>query len=109
MSTPPPIDSIAMDIDCPISPTASDSSTLSTVSYTDSYASLLSNGPTNHAHIIDLGYYSDLAKNDGMLNCKLQDAAVTTLYNISPETLKTFLIPTINTFKAVFGKRTSSL
>lgn len=107
MSTPPPIESIATDIGCLISPTVSDTSTSSTISYTDSYASLPSNGPANHAHIIDLGNYVELAKDnlDGMLDCKLQDAAVTTLYNISPETLETFLSPTINTFKAVFGKK----
>ena len=56
-----------------------------------------------HVWFIDLGYFAEIAKEDGMI--KLQDAIVTTLFRVSPETLASFLSPTVNTFKAVFGKK----
>lgn len=90
-----------MDIDSDHS--ASDHSDTSQVSYTDAYESLPSSGPATHAHIVDLGEYIDHRKENGTL--KLQDAVVTTLYSISPDTLKSFLSPTVSTFKAVFGKK----
>ena len=40
---------------------------------------------------------------------KLQDAIVTTLFCVSPDTLKFFLSPTVNTFKAIFGKKDMQL
>lgn len=82
---------------------ASIQSDSSQVSFVDEYESLPSNSPTRHAHVIDLGGYADLVKDNGML--QLQDAVATTLYNVSPETLKSFLSPTVNTIKAVFGKK----
>jgi hypothetical protein len=94
-------ETMAMDIDSDNS--ASVRSDSSQMSYTDDYESLPSNGPGSHAHIVDLCEYADLAKEFGMV--KLQDAVVTTLYNISPKTLKSFLSPTVNTFKAVLGKK----
>ncbi|KAF1921127.1 hypothetical protein BDU57DRAFT_488548 [Ampelomyces quisqualis] len=100
MSTP--MASVAMDTACPISPSTSATSTSSTISYTDSYARLPSRGPSTHAHIIDVGDYNANGVT-GLL--RLQDAAVTTLHNMSAEILETFLSPTINTFKAVFGKK----
>jgi hypothetical protein len=96
----------AMDIDLPTSPTKSDfsaSSDSSQVSYTDDFETMPSNGPASHAHIIDLGEYATVVKEEGAL--KLQDAVVTTLFNVSPATLKSFVRPTVNTFKAVFGKK----
>jgi len=78
-------------------------STSSQISYTDDYKTLPSSGADSHAHIIDLGYFAELSKEDGMI--KLQDAVVTALFKASPETLASFLSPTVNTFKAVFGKK----
>ncbi|KAF1831370.1 hypothetical protein BDW02DRAFT_557089 [Decorospora gaudefroyi] len=86
---------------CPASPTKSDiSSNTSQLSYTDDFETLPARGPTSHAHIIDVGAY---AKEDGAI--KLQDAIVTTLFNVSPHTLKSFVNPTVHTFKAIFGKK----
>lgn len=90
-----------MDIDSDHS--ASDHSNSSHVSYTNDYETLPSSGPATHAHIVDLGDYIGRCKENGMI--KLQDAIVTTLYNISADTLKSFLSPTVHTFKAVFGKK----
>jgi hypothetical protein len=73
------------------------------MSFVDDFESLPSSGPVTHAHIIDVSEYANPAKEDGKLN--LQDAIVTALYNVSPDTLKSFLSPTVNTIKAVFGKR----
>ena len=89
----------------PDSPGKSDSgkSDSSTSSYTDDFETLPSSGPASHAHILDLGDYAASIKEDGAL--KLQDAVVTALFNISPATLKSFVSPTVNTFKAVFGKK----
>ncbi|KAI4626391.1 uncharacterized protein J4E87_004893 [Alternaria ethzedia] len=89
----------------PRSPGKSDSgkSDDSTSSYTDDFETLPSSGPASHAHILDLGEYAASMKEDGAL--KLQDAVVTALYNVSPATLKSFVSPTVNTFKAVFGKK----
>jgi hypothetical protein len=94
-------ESIAMDVDSDHS--TSGKSDTSQVSFTNDYDSLPSSGPTSHAHILDLGEYADNAKEDGMIN--LQDAIVTTLFCNSPDTLKPFLSPTTNTFKAIFGKK----
>ncbi|KAI4619664.1 hypothetical protein J4E83_005519 [Alternaria metachromatica] len=93
-----------MDI-CANSPGKSDSgkSDSSTLSYTDDFETLPSSGPTSHAHILDLDEYAAFMKEDGAL--KLQDAVVTALFNISAETLKAFVSPTVNTFKVVFGKK----
>ncbi|KAI4693354.1 uncharacterized protein J4E88_001725 [Alternaria novae-zelandiae] len=89
----------------PNSPGKSDSgrSDSSNLSYTDDFETLPSSGPTSHAHILDLGEYAASMKEEGAL--KLQDAVVTALYSISPATLKLFVSPTVNTFKAVFGKK----
>jgi len=89
----------------PESPGKSDSgkSDSSTSSYTDDFETLPSSGPASHAHILDLSDYAASIKEDGAL--KLQDAVVTALFNISPATLKSFVSPTVNTFKAVFGKK----
>jgi hypothetical protein len=95
------VDTSAMDVD---SDTAvSIHSDSSQVSFVDEYENLPSNGPRNHAHVIDLGEYAEATKDDGML--QLQDAVATTLYKASLETLKSFLSPTVNTIKAVFGKK----
>ena len=90
---------------CPESPGKSDSgkSDSSTVSYTDDFETLPSSGPTSHAHIIDLVEYAASMKEEEPL--KLQDAIVTTLFNASAATLDSFVSPTINTFKAVFGTK----
>ncbi|KAH7400759.1 hypothetical protein DE146DRAFT_717593 [Phaeosphaeria sp. MPI-PUGE-AT-0046c] len=92
---------VAMDIDSDYS--ASDQSDSSQISYIDDYENLPSTGRAMHAHVVDLGEYKEHGKEKAML--KLQDAIVTTLYNISPDVLKSFLSPTVNTFKAVFGKK----
>jgi hypothetical protein len=91
------------------SPTKSDSgkSDSSSLSYTDEFETLPSSGPTSHAHILDLGEYAATMKEEGAL--KLQDAVVTTLFNISPNTLKTFVNPTVHTFKAIFGSKNVQL
>jgi hypothetical protein len=98
MSIPEPI---AMSIDGEHS--VSDHSDSSQISYTDDYETLPSSAPATHAHIVDLGEYVSHYKENGMV--KLQDAVVTTLYSISPDTLRSFLSPTVNTFKAIFGKK----
>jgi hypothetical protein len=94
-----------MDVDCPKSPTKSDSagSEGSHVSYTDDFETLPSSGPVSHAHIIDVGEYATCTKEDGAF--KLQDAIVTALFSLSPDTLRLFVSPTVNSFKAVFGKK----
>jgi hypothetical protein len=91
------------------SPTKSDSgkSDSSSLSYTDEFETLPSSGPTSHAHILDLDEYAATMKEEGAL--KLQDAVVTTLFNISPNTLKTFVNPTVHTFKAIFGSKNVQL
>jgi hypothetical protein len=99
------IKSNAMDIDSDHSDSVESNSRQ--VSYVNDYENLPSNGPTNHAHIVDLSDFVDFVKEDGMV--KLQDAVVTTLYNTSPDTLKLFLSPTVNTIKAMFGKKDSQL
>jgi len=93
----------------PESPGKSDSgkSDSSTSSYMDDFETLPSSGPASHAHILDLGEYAASMKEGGAL--KLQDAVVTALYNVSPATLKSFVSPTVNTFKAVFGKKNVQL
>ncbi|KAH4939142.1 hypothetical protein HBI79_047080 [Parastagonospora nodorum] len=105
MSTP--LETSAMDVDGSSNRGRSSPSSIrsdsSQISYTDDYKTLPSSGPDSHAHIIDLSYYAELAKENGMI--KLQDAIVTTLFSASPETLASFLSPTVNTFKAVFGKK----
>jgi hypothetical protein len=95
------MDTGAMNVDSDTA--ASTQSDSSQVSFINEYESLPSNGPRNHAHVIDLGEYADLVKDDGML--RLQDAVATTLYNVSPETLKSFLSPIVNTTKVIFGKK----
>jgi hypothetical protein len=92
---------IVVDVDSDSAPSVG--STSSQVSYANDYKPLPATGPDSHAHIIDLSEYEDLVKEDGMV--KLQDAIVTTLYSVSPETLGSFLSPTVNTFKAIFGKK----
>ena len=89
----------------PDSPGKSDSgnSDSSTLSYTDDFETLPSSGPTSHAHILDLGEYASFMRDEGAL--QLQDAVVTALFNISPATLKSFVSPTVDTFKAVLGKK----
>lgn len=94
-------DSIPMDIDSDHS--ASVKSNSSQVSYIDDYESLPASGPTSHAHIIDLREHVSLVKEVGTV--KLQDAIVTTLFNAAPDTLESFLRPTVSTFKAIFGKK----
>jgi hypothetical protein len=94
-------DTGAMDVDSDTA--ASIQSDSSQVSFVDEYETLPSNGPRNHAHVIDLGEYTEAIKDYGML--QLQDAVATTLYKISPETLRSFLSPTVNTIKLVFGKK----
>jgi hypothetical protein len=95
------IDPIAVDVGSDNSESVkSDSSQLS---YIDDYENLPSNGPRSHAHIVDLGEYADVVKDKDMV--KLQDAIVTTLYNVSVDMLESFLSPTVNTFKATFGKK----
>jgi hypothetical protein len=101
MATEVDTNAIAMDFDSDSAPSVGSIS--SQVSYTNDYETLPANGPDSHAHIIDLSEYEDLVKEDGMF--KLQDAIVTTLYGVSPETLVSFLSPTVNTFKAIFGKK----
>ncbi|KAF1947678.1 hypothetical protein EJ02DRAFT_439891 [Clathrospora elynae] len=96
-------------MDRDVSPVKSESakSNISQISYTDDFESLPSSGSPSHAHIVDLGEYKVCVKEKG--GFKLQDAVVTTLFNVSPETLKSFVSPTANTFKAVLGKRNTQL
>jgi hypothetical protein len=98
------IESNAMDIDSdPSSHSIQSNASHIIISYVDDYENLPSSGPTSHAHIVDLSEYADIVKEDGMV--KLQDAVVTTLYNTSPDILKSFLSPTVNTIKAVYAKK----
>lgn len=84
-----------------------DYDTSSSLSFTDAYEHLPANGPAEHAHIINLGEYASCTMEERMI--KLQDAVVTTLYNVSLDALRSFLSPTVHTFKAVFGKRDMQL
>ncbi|KAH7380784.1 hypothetical protein BKA66DRAFT_419484 [Pyrenochaeta sp. MPI-SDFR-AT-0127] len=96
---------VAMDIDHTQSPPVYiDSAQLP---FTDAYENLPANGPVAHARIIDLCDFISGTKQEGTI--KLQDAVVTTLYNVSPDALKSFLSPTVNIFKAVFGKQDTQL
>ncbi|KAF2133172.1 hypothetical protein P153DRAFT_331643 [Dothidotthia symphoricarpi CBS 119687] len=92
------LEPIPMEIDCvePPSPGSDESQ----ISFTNDYESLPSSGPPKHAHIIDLAGYDECAELGGTIS--LQDAIVTTLFNVSPETLCSFLSPTVHTFKAIF-------
>jgi hypothetical protein len=94
-----------MDINSDHSPSVK--SDTSSIFFKDDYATLPSTGHLSHAHIVDLEEGVDLAKDDGMF--KLQDAVVTTLFNVSPDTLRSFLSPTVNAFKAIFGKKDTQL
>jgi hypothetical protein len=95
------IEPAAMDVDSDQSPSVK--SDHSSVSFSDDFETLPSSGASSQAHIIDLGEYAEMTKEDGMLN--LQDAIATTLLNVGPETLKSFLSPLVNNFKIVFGKK----
>jgi hypothetical protein len=100
------IDISTMDIDSDnASPMRASSirSDSSNVSFVDEYESLPSNGPTKHAHLIELGENAEVVKDDGML--QLQDAVATTLHKASLDMLNSFLSPTVNTIKVVFGKK----
>lgn len=79
----------------------------SQASYTDDFETLPANGHVNHAHIINLNEYATNGGDQG--TAMLQDAVVTTLYHVSPETLQAFVSPTVNTFKAMFGKKDTQL
>ncbi|KAG9192634.1 hypothetical protein G6011_11368 [Alternaria panax] len=94
---------------CSESPGKNDSgnSDSSTRSYTDDFETLPSSGAVSDAHILDLDEYAVSMKEEGAL--KLQDAVVTSLFNISPATLGSFVSPTVNTFKAVFGTKDMQL
>jgi hypothetical protein len=92
---------MTMDIDSDHS--ASVQSDAGHKTFVDDYESLPPDGPLTHAHIIDVNEYASPDKENGTL--MLQDAVVTTLYSVSPDTLKSFLSPTVNTVKAVFGKK----
>ena len=95
------IEPAAMDIDSDHSSSAT--SDTSYISFKDDFDTLPASGASTQAHIIDFGEYEGQAKQDGAI--KLQDAIVTTLFSISPDTLRSFLSPLVNNFKAVFGKK----
>ena len=90
-----------MDVDRDDSPSAG--SDVSQVSFVNDFKTLPASGPASHAHLINLSEYVGTANEDSTF--KLQDAAVTALFSLSPSTLRSFLSPTVNTFKAIFGKR----
>ncbi|KAJ4377854.1 hypothetical protein N0V83_000684 [Neocucurbitaria cava] len=73
----------------------------SVTSFSNEYENLPAGGPVSHAHIINLDEYAGCIRETGAV--QLQDAVVTTLFKTSPDTLKSFLDPTVNSFKAVFG------
>ncbi|KAL6706623.1 hypothetical protein ACN47E_005379 [Coniothyrium glycines] len=91
----------AMGVDRDESPSVQ--SVSSQPAFIDDYENLPAGGPISHAHIIDLSEQAAATKIDGPL--QLQDAIVTSLFQASPEILKQFLNPTINTIKVVFGKK----
>ncbi|CAO2647872.1 Nn.00g087940.m01.CDS01 [Neocucurbitaria sp. VM-36] len=82
-------------------------SDLSHVSFSNDYESLPASGTSLHAHIIDLNENTSCIKKLGAI--RLQDAVVTTLFKASPDTLRSFLSPTVNSLKAVFGKGDTQL
>ncbi|KAH9871799.1 hypothetical protein J1614_006056 [Plenodomus biglobosus] len=90
-----------MEIDSDTCPSMK--SDTSQLSYTNDYVTLPANGPASHAHIIDLGENLACITQDGTV--KLQDAIVTALFSLSPNTLRSFMNPTVNQFKAIFGKK----
>ena len=91
-----------MEIDHDSSQSAKSKS--SQILYTDDFATLPANGPVSHAHIIALSPNLICLTHDGG-TARLQDVVVTTLFNHSSATLQSFLCPTVNTFKAIFGKQ----
>ena len=91
-----------MDIDSDAS-----SSTTSNPCFVNDFEKLPASGPTGHAHIINTDQHAACMNEQSPIN--LQDAVATTLFNLSPDTLTSFLNPTVNTFKAVFGKRDTQL
>ena len=82
-------------------------SSTSQIPFINDLALLPANGPTNHAHIINLSPEYDSESNKQGIN--LQDALATTLFKVSPTTLEFFLNPKTHTFKAIFGKRDTQL
>lgn len=98
------IESIPVEIDRDHSPSVNSDS--SARSFRSDFETLPASGPINHAHVIDMAEYAATMKEQG--TTELQDAVVTTLFNVSIDTLRMFLSPTVNSFKAVFGKKTTS-
>ncbi|KAI8937107.1 hypothetical protein NX059_006321 [Plenodomus lindquistii] len=90
-----------MDIDRDCSPSIKSDS--SQISYTDNYVTLPANGPDSHAHIIDLSEDLSCISQEG--NARLQDAVVTALFSLSPDTLRSFMNPIVHNFKVLFGKK----
>ncbi|KAF2188034.1 hypothetical protein K469DRAFT_477822, partial [Zopfia rhizophila CBS 207.26] len=68
--------------------------------FTNHFEALPSDGPDNHAHIVDVPAFKDVM-DEGERDIKVWDAVATMLFKISPDTLKTFLNPLTKTFKLV--------
>jgi hypothetical protein len=84
----------------PSEPASPTKSTRRQIPFIDAFECLPSSGYKKQAHIIDTDAFAQYAEKEGTL--QLQDAVVTTLYLASPETLKSFLCPTVHIFKAIF-------
>ncbi|KAF2133173.1 hypothetical protein P153DRAFT_412782 [Dothidotthia symphoricarpi CBS 119687] len=70
------------------------------VQYVNDFAALPSTAPPDHAHVVDIATFRP---SDGNVksNVKLQDAVVTMLYQISPDTLSKFLNSGTRSFRLV--------
>ncbi|OAL49427.1 hypothetical protein IQ07DRAFT_568342 [Pyrenochaeta sp. DS3sAY3a] len=104
--------SSSREIELPPSPPSSSSSSPLPSPFKDVFASLPASGPTTHAHIFELSDYSSSSnenQRDADRTISLQDAVVTILFHISPDTLESFLSPRVHTFKAIFGKKGTQL
>lgn len=82
-------------------PTAPVNSKKTQTHFVDDYGRLPLSGHSTQAHVIDMEESARCSlTEEGSI--QLQNAIATTLFNVSPETLKSFLSPTVNNFKAIF-------
>ncbi|KAF9697097.1 hypothetical protein EKO04_004985 [Ascochyta lentis] len=79
------------------------------VSFLENIHSLPADGPSNHAHVIDISTYDpqDFSSTPLSWNLKLWDAVATTLYNISPATLNDFLDTKRHEYKLVLTSKSN--
>ena len=84
----------------PSEPPSPTKSIKSQTPYIDTFDLLPSTGYEKQAHIIDIDAFAECTEQKGTL--QMLHAVATVLYLASPETLKSFLSPTVHAFKAIF-------